>query len=100
PPRAPSTLSLHDALPISKAFRAACTPDFFLFDRNQRLAYRGQFDDSRPGNKIAITGSDLRNAADAVLNGETPSVDQKPSIGCNIDRKSTRLNSSHVAISY
>ena len=72
---------------VAKAFRAACTPDFFLFDRNHQLVYRGQFDDSRPSNRIPITGSDLRAAADAVLSGVVPSLDQKPSIGCNIKWK-------------
>jgi len=69
---------------VAKAFHAACTPDFFLFDRNQRLVYRGQFDDSRPKNDIPTTGFDLRMAADAVLDGRTPLTVQKPSIGCNI----------------
>jgi thiol-disulfide isomerase/thioredoxin len=72
---------------VAKAFRAACTPDFFLFDRNRKLVYRGQFDDSRPRNNVPITGSDLRAAADAVLEGRTPSTDQKPSVGCNIKWK-------------
>jgi peroxiredoxin len=72
---------------VAKAFRAACTPDFFLFDANRRLAYRGQFDDSRPGNRIPVTGRDLRAAADAVLAGRPAPADQKPSIGCNIKWK-------------
>lgn len=72
---------------VAKAYRAACTPDFFLFDSNQRLVYRGQFDDSRPGNKIAVTGKDLRRAIDETLSGKTPSVEQVPSIGCNIKWK-------------
>jgi peroxiredoxin len=72
---------------VAKAFRAACTPDFFLFDRDRKLVYRGQFDDSRPSKSIPITGSDLRAAADAVLQGHTPSFNQKPSIGCNIKWK-------------
>jgi thiol-disulfide isomerase/thioredoxin len=72
---------------IAKAFRAACTPDFFLFDKDRKLAYRGQFDDSRPRNNVPVTGADLRAAADAVLAGRTPSVSQKPSIGCNIKWK-------------
>ena len=72
---------------VAKAFRAACTPDFFLFDRNRRLVYRGQFDGSRPRNSVPVTGSDLRAAADAVLRGLIPSPDQKPSIGCNIKWK-------------
>ncbi len=69
---------------VAKAFRAACTPDFFLFDAAGQLAYRGQLDDSRPGNGIPVTGSDLRAAIDAVLAGEPVREDQKASIGCNI----------------
>ena len=72
---------------VAKAFRAACTPDLFLFDRNGALVYRGQFDDSRPGNGHPVTGSDLRAAADAVLAGDPISGDQKSSIGCNIKWK-------------
>ncbi len=71
----------------AKAFRAACTPDFFLFDQNHKLAYRGQFDASRPGNGIAVTGEDLKSACDAVLAGEPVPETQKPSIGCNIKWK-------------
>ncbi len=66
------------------AYKAACTPDFFLFDRNQALVYRGQFDASRPGNDKPITGADLRAAADAVLAGKPVPAEQRPSIGCNI----------------
>jgi peroxiredoxin len=69
---------------VAKAYRAACTPDFFLFDRDRRLAYRGQFDDSRPRNDIPVTGGDLRAAIDAVLSGARPSADQRPSVGCGI----------------
>jgi peroxiredoxin len=69
---------------VAQAFRAACTPDFFLFDRDRRLAYRGQFDDSRPKNNVAASGTDLRAAADAVLAGKPAPATQKPSIGCNI----------------
>jgi peroxiredoxin len=69
---------------VAKAYKAACTPDFFLFDSNRRLAYRGQFDGSRPKNNVPITGSDLRAAADAVLAGKTPPENQRPSMGCNI----------------
>lgn len=68
----------------AKAFRAACTPDFFLFDQAGKLAYRGQFDDSRPKTDIPITGADLRAACDAVLAGRPVNPDQAPSIGCNI----------------
>ena len=73
---------------VAKAYRAACTPDIFLFDKNRKLVYRGQFDDSRPGNGIPITGKDLRAALDAVLAGKPVPADQKASIGCNIKWKS------------
>jgi peroxiredoxin len=73
---------------VAKAYRAACTPDIFLFDKNQGLVYRGQFDDSRPGNGIPVTGKDLRAALDNVLAGRPVSPDQKASIGCNIKWKS------------
>ncbi|MFO1475244.1 MAG: thioredoxin family protein [Verrucomicrobiota bacterium] len=69
---------------VAKAYRAACTPDFFLFDAGHRLVYRGQFDDSRPGNGLPVTGRDLRAALDAVLGGTPVPAAQKPSIGCNI----------------
>ncbi|MBP86729.1 MAG: thioredoxin family protein [Planctomycetaceae bacterium] len=69
---------------VAKAYRAACTPDFFLFDGEQKLAYRGQLDSSRPGNDVLVTGKDLRAAIDAVLAGEAVPADQTPSIGCNI----------------
>jgi peroxiredoxin len=69
---------------VAQAFRAACTPDFFLFDRDRRLVYRGQFDDSRPKNNVPVSGADLRAAADAVLAGRPAPAAQKPSIGCNI----------------
>lgn len=72
---------------VAKAYDAACTPDFFLFDKDGKLAYRGQFDDSRPGNAAPINGKDLRAAADAVLAGEKPAEEQVPSIGCNIKWK-------------
>ena len=72
---------------VAKAYRAACTPDFFLFDGEKKLAYRGQFDGSRPGNEVPVTGEDLRAAADAVLRGETVTEDQRASIGCNIKWK-------------
>ncbi len=68
----------------AQAYSATCTPDFFLFDGQRRLVYRGQFDDSRPGNGHPVTGRDLRAAIDALLAGQTVSRDQKPSIGCNI----------------
>jgi peroxiredoxin len=69
---------------VAKAYRAACTPDFYLFDREHRLVYRGQMDSSRPGNGIPVTGADLRAALDAVLSGKPAPAEQKPSIGCNI----------------
>lgn len=69
---------------VARAFDAACTPDFFVFDAEGKLAYRGQFDASRPGNGVPVTGDDLRTAVAALLAGERPGDDQKPSIGCNI----------------
>lgn len=72
---------------VAKAFRAACTPDFFLFDRGRKLVYRGQFDSSRPGNGVPVTGADLRDAVEAVLDGRPVAVLQKPSVGCNIKWK-------------
>ena len=72
---------------VAKAFRAACTPDLFLFDAATTLVYRGQFDDSRPGNIVLVTGQDLRAAADAVLEARAVSATQKASIGCNIKWK-------------
>ena len=71
----------------AKAYTAACTPDFFLFDANRKLVYRGQLDDSRPGNKVPVTGRDLRAALDAVLADQRLSYEQKPSLGCNIKWK-------------
>jgi peroxiredoxin len=72
---------------VAKAYRAACTPDFFLFDADRRLAYRGQFDDSRPGNGLPVTGADLRAACEALLAGQPLTTQQRPSIGCNIKWK-------------
>jgi peroxiredoxin len=72
---------------VAKSYRAACTPDIFLFDRGRRLVYRGQFDASRPGNGIPVTGKDLRAALDAVLAGKPASEPQAASIGCNIKWK-------------
>jgi len=69
---------------VAKAYRAACTPDFFLFGPDRKLVYRGQFDDSRPGNGLPVTGKDLRAAVEAVLAGKAVAPEQKPSIGCNI----------------
>jgi len=72
----------------AQAYRAACTPDFFLFDKNMKLAYRGQFDDSRPKNERPLTGNDMRAAIETILAGKTiPESEQKPSMGCNIKWK-------------
>jgi peroxiredoxin len=78
---------LDETQEIAKAFRAACTPDFFVYDANHALVYRGQLDDSRPGNDAPVTGADLRAALDAVLDGQPVPEDQQPSIGCNIKWK-------------
>ena len=72
---------------VAKAYDAACTPDFYLFDSELKLVYRGQLDTSRPGNGIPVNGSDLREAFDALLNNHSQKKDQKPSIGCNIKWK-------------
>jgi len=72
---------------VARAYRAACTPDFFLFDGQRRLVYRGQLDSSRPGNDIPVTGKDLRAALDALLSGREIPSEQHPSIGCNIKWK-------------
>ena len=69
---------------VARAYDAQCTPDFFLYDRDGKLVYRGQLDDSRPGNDIPVTGRDLRAALDAVVAGRAVSPEQRPSIGCNI----------------
>jgi len=79
---------LHDdSQEVAKAYEAACTPDFFLFDGEGRLVYRGQFDESRPSNGVEVTGADLRAACDALLSGATVSEAQTPSLGCNIKWK-------------
>jgi peroxiredoxin len=79
---------LYDATQaVAKAYRAACTPDFFVFDRQRKLVYRGQMDSSRPGSETPVTGEDLRKALDAVLAGAPVSEIQKPSLGCNIKWK-------------
>jgi len=72
---------------VAKSYHAACTPDFFLFDKDRRLAYRGQMDDSRPGNHVPVTGADLRAALDATLQGKPAPHEQRPSMGCNIKWK-------------
>ena len=69
---------------VAKAYTAACTPDFFLFDKDRKLVYRGKLDDSRPGNNMPVTGKDLREAIDAVIDDRSINQDQKPSIGCSI----------------
>jgi len=76
-----------DTQEVARAFRAACTPDFFLFDRGRRLVYRGQFDDSRPNTQVPVTGKELRAAVEALLAGRPIASDQKPSVGCNIKWK-------------
>ena len=72
---------------VAKAYRAACTPDLYVFDHDRKLVYRGQFDGSRPGNGVAVTGKDLRAALDAVLAGKPVAAKQTPSMGCNIKWK-------------
>ncbi len=72
---------------VAREYRAACTPDFFVFDKAQELVYRGQMDGSRPGNDVAVTGEDLRRALDAVLEGRPVPAEQRPSLGCNIKWK-------------
>lgn len=72
---------------VAKSYDAACTPDFFVFDHNHKLVYRGQLDDSRPGNDIPLTGKDIKEVFESILNSRTISTHQKPSIGCNIKWK-------------
>jgi peroxiredoxin len=72
---------------VARAYKAACTPDFFLFDKNMKLVYRGQMDDSRPSNDLPVTGDDLRAAIDAALKDKNASTNQKPSMGCSIKWK-------------
>jgi peroxiredoxin len=72
---------------VARAYQAACTPDFYIFDGDMKLVYRGQLDESRSGNNIPVTGKDIRNALDQILKGEPVSEHQKPSIGCNIKWK-------------
>lgn len=69
---------------VAKAYRAACTPDFYVFDKDRKLFYHGQLDGSRPGNQVPVTGEDLRAALNAALAGKAAPIDQKPSLGCNI----------------
>ncbi len=84
---------------IARAYCAACTPDIFLFDQNHAVVYRGQFDSSRPGNGLPVTGEDLRAAADALLAGNPVSVEQRPSIGCNIKWKAGAEPAYYTGIS-
>jgi hypothetical protein len=76
---------------VARAYHGACTPDFFVFDSDRTLVYRGQLDDSRPGSDRPVTGRDLRAAIDAVLDGRVVPVEQRPSIGCGIKWKKTRV---------
>lgn len=78
---------LDESQDVARAYDAACTPDFYLFDRERKLIYRGQFDGSRPGNEVPVTGTDLRRAVEAALKGEPVAAEQKPSMGCNIKWK-------------
>lgn len=80
-------LCFDESQEVAKAYTAACTPDFFLFDNQQQLVYRGQLDDSRPSNNIELNGNDLRRAIEETLAGKPVSIEQKPSIGCNIKWK-------------
>jgi len=78
---------LDESQAVARAYEAACTPDFYLFDGDRKLIYRGQLDRSRPGNDIPLTGEDLRAAMDAALAGQPVAEDQEPSVGCNIKWK-------------
>jgi thiol-disulfide isomerase/thioredoxin len=80
-----------DTQQVAADFHAACTPDFFAFDAQRRLAYRGRFDESRPGSPAPVTGRELRAALDAILAGSAPAAEQKPSIGCNIKWKAGQV---------
>ncbi len=83
----PMPLLFDESQRVAKTYTAVATPDFFIFDKNQKLAYRGQFDDARPGNDIPVTGKDVRQALEAVLQGQPVASHQKPSIGCSIKWK-------------
>ena len=80
-------MTVDDTQEVAKAYRAACTPDIYLFDGAAKLVYRGQFDDARPGNNLPVTGEDLTAAVEAVLAGRPVPAEQKPSMGCNIKWK-------------
>lgn len=75
---------------VAKAYQAACTPDFYIFDKDLKCVYRGQLDDSRPGNDIPVTGESIRTALDQILSGQPVTVQQKPSMGCNIKWKKSK----------
>src|SRR5258708_32168825 len=83
----------HESQEVARAYRAACTPDFFLFDRDARLVYRGQYDGSRPKNNVPVTGADLRAALDAVLEGRPVPINQIPTAGCSIKWKPQKPSS-------
>ena len=97
--RYPFAYLFDESQEVAKAFRAACTPDFYVFDQNLRLAYRGQLDDSRPGNNAPVTGESLRQALDALLSGRSVAAEQKPSIGCNIKWKSNQAPDYYKSLS-
>lgn len=80
---------------VAKAYGAACTPDFFVYDKEMKGVYRGQFDDARPGNHNSVTGKDLSEVLDCLLLGKSVTVDQHPSMGCNIKWKNSEVTSSH-----
>lgn len=86
--RYPFPYLFDDTQGVAKAYKAACTPDFYVFDEHMLLAYRGQLDDSRPGNNIIVTGNSIRMALNCLLHGRTVDFDQKPSLGCNIKWRS------------
>jgi len=83
----PFTYLYDESQSVARAYDAACTPDFFIFDKDLKLIYRGQLDDSRPSNGLPVTGKDIRSALDNLLSGKSISAEQKPSIGCNIKWK-------------
>lgn len=83
----PFPLLYDETQSVARAYDAVCTPDFFLYDSNRRLAYRGRLDESTPGNKLPVTGREMRIALDAILAGQSPPTPQKPSIGCSIKWK-------------
>ncbi|MCC6623854.1 MAG: thioredoxin family protein [Deltaproteobacteria bacterium] len=84
---------------VALRYHAACTPDFFLYDRERRLAYRGQLDASRPGNGVEVTGADLERAIEAVLAGRAPDPEQRPSLGCNIKWRAENMANGMPAYS-